>query len=510
MSQILISNLSFSYSSFFDPIFENVSLSLDSSWRLGLIGRNGKGKTTLLKLMTGAYEYSGQVQSNLHFSYFPYEVPHPEQQTIDVAVEIYPDLEEWALIRELNLLKVETDVLWRSFDSLSSGEQTKIMLAVLFLMPENFLLIDEPTNHLDLYGRDIVANYLQKKSGFILVSHDRHFLDQTIDHVLSINNASIRLEQGNYSSWMINKQRQDQFEQKENLKLQGQIRQLDRATKRTANWSDRIEATKTGQGHVDRGYIGAQSAKMMKRAKAIEKRMEQSKEEKSRLLHDIERTFALQLHPKQYFREELMRAEQLSFGYGDRCLVEDLSFNLETGDRLALIGPNGSGKSTLMKIIAGLLPSPDVPSFWMRGSFRRGTQIILSYMPQDSSFLEGDLARFARENAIEDSLFRAILNKLDFPPLQFDKDLTSYSAGQKKKVLLAKSLSESAHLYVWDEPLNYIDLISRMQIEDLLAAYDSTIVMVEHDRRFIDEVANKVILFSGDSSDSNQGHTAID
>lgn len=504
MSQIFISHLSFSYSNFFDPIFDDVSLTLDSSWRLGLIGRNGKGKTTLLQLLLGRYEYRGQIQSALNFTYFPYDVQDPDHLTIHLAEEINPTLEEWALVKELNLLAVDLSVLWRPYSSLSNGEQTKVMLAILFLMPDHFLLIDEPTNHLDMYGRDIVATYLQKKSGFILVSHDRHFLDQTIDHVLSINNANITLEQGNYSSWLINKQRQDQFEQKENIKLQGQIRQLSQAARRTESWSSQLEATKFGHGPVDRGYIGHKSAKMMKRAKAIEKRIDQAKETKSRLLHNIERTYSLQLHPKTYFRQELIRAEKLSFGYGTRTLVEDLSFTLEAGERLALIGANGSGKSTLMKIIAGQLPSPSVPDFWMKGSFQRGSQIDISYLPQDTSDLKGELVDFAGQNAIDDSLFRAILNKLDFPALQFEKRLESFSAGQKKKVLLAKSLCESAHLYIWDEPLNYIDILSRLQIETLLEDYPSTLVMVEHDRSFIDKITDKLIVFGNVSdSDSN-------
>lgn len=498
MSQIVISNLSFSYSSFYDPIFEQVNLTLDSSWRLGLIARNGKGKTTLLKLLMGEYEYSGQIQSNLNFLYFPYPINNEQQLSMDVAYEIHPSLEEWQLVRELNLLKMDADCLWQPFAQLSPGEQSKLMLAILFLMPDHFLLIDEPTNHLDLLGREIVAQYLKSKSGFILVSHDRYFLDETIDHVLSINRSSIQLEQGNYSSWLVNRQRQDQFEEKENLKLQGQIRQLNQAAERTSSWSKKAEAAKFGQGPVDRGYIGHKSAKMMQRAKSIEKRVKRASTEKAGLLHDIERSYALRIHPQAYHSKLLCRANALSFGYGDKLLVEDLNFTIEQGDKIAITGANGSGKSTLLKLIAGLLPSDEESDFWMKGDFTRASQLQLSYMPQDTKGLSGSLSDFSKENKIDDSLFRAILNKMDFPSLQFAKDIASYSAGQKKKVLLARSLSESAHLYVWDEALNYIDLMSRMQIETLIDDDDLTLVMVEHDRLFIDTVANKIIQFTDD------------
>ncbi len=496
MSQILISNLSFSYTSFFDPIFTKVNLSLDTSWRLGLIGRNGKGKTTLLKLLMGELSHSGTIQAGTLFSYFPYPIEKQDEFTIDVARQIYPELEEWQLTKELNLLEVDPSAVWRSFETLSMGEQTKVMLAILFLMPQHFLLIDEPTNHLDMEARDVVAQYLKQKNGFILVSHDRYFLDQTVDHILSINNSNITLEQGNFSSWLINKQRQDQFEEKENMKLLGEIRQLDAAAKRTGMWSTKVENSKFGQGPVDRGYIGAKSAKMMKRSKAIEKRGNRATEEKSRLLNNIDRTFELQMHPVPYFKPILIRANHISFGYGDRCLVEDLSFTVEIGDKIAIVGANGSGKSTLMRLITGDLNPAEQnqdEDFWLKGNFERGSNMKISYMPQDTSYLQGDLKEFCIERQIDESLFKAILNKLDFPSLQFDKVLESFSAGQKKKVLLAASLSEEANLYLFDEPLNYIDVLSRMQIEQVLINYDPTLIMVEHDRNFVDLIATKVI-----------------
>lgn len=493
MAQILISQLHFSYDQYYDPIFENVSLTLDSSWRLGLIGRNGKGKTTLLRLMMGDYEYGGKIHSDLAFSYFPYDVSAPSSLTLDIAADICPELESWQLRRELNLLDVDTGVLERPYNSLSMGEQTKVMLAILFLKPNQFLLIDEPTNHLDIKGREQTASYLAHKEGFILVSHDRAFLDATIDHVLSINQADITLEKGNFSSWLENKQRQDSFENKENIKLQGQIKQLEAAAERTGSWSTRVENSKIGFAVADRGFVGAKSAKMMKRSKAIEKRVKKAQEDKSGLLHNIERSFELAIHPIPYFKPVLIRALDLSFGYGDRCLVRNLSFNLERGDRLGLIGANGSGKSSLLRLICGELPNAEEADFWMEGSCDRGTRLNLSYMPQDTSKLSGELAGFARLNGIDDALFRAILNKLDFPAIQFDKRIESYSAGQKKKLLLARTLCEEANLYVWDEPLNYIDVLSRMQIGALLDNYEPTMVLVEHDRAFVEAAVTKII-----------------
>jgi len=219
MSQIYVSKLTFAYEGSYDNIFENVHFQIDTDWKLGFTGRNGRGKTTFLRLMQGQLEYSGTISANVEFDYFPFEVQHKEYLTIDVISEVYPDFLQWKLLRALNWLKVSVDVLYRPFNTLSNGEQTKVLLAALFIKDNHFLLIDEPTNHLDSHARKLVADYLNRKSGFILVSHDRPFLDRCVDHILSINKTNIEIQKGNFSTWWENKQRQDQFELAQNEKL---------------------------------------------------------------------------------------------------------------------------------------------------------------------------------------------------------------------------------------------------------------------------------------------------
>ena len=160
----------------------------------------------------GKYEYSGTISASVDFEYFPYKVRDDSQNTIDVLGEIYPDFVYWQLQREMSLLEVDEDVLYRPFSTLSKGEQTKVLLSILFLKENSFLLIDEPTNHLDMRGRELVSRYLNRKKGFILVSHDRAFLDGCVDHILSINRANIEIQKGNFSSWLENKERQDKYE----------------------------------------------------------------------------------------------------------------------------------------------------------------------------------------------------------------------------------------------------------------------------------------------------------
>ena len=212
MSTIKVSNLTFNYDNHPENIFEDVSFTIDTNWKLGFIGRNGKGKTTFLNLLMGKYEYSGQITSDVSFDYFPFVVNNQNMNSYEIAESINDNFEAWKLEREVSLMDMDIDILERPFYTLSKGEQTKVLLGILFLRENNFLLIDEPTNHLDSDARKSVAKYLERKKGFILVSHDRVFLDNCVDHILSINRSNIEVQQGNFSSWYENKVRQDNFE----------------------------------------------------------------------------------------------------------------------------------------------------------------------------------------------------------------------------------------------------------------------------------------------------------
>ena len=486
MSMIRVENLTFSYPSSYDTIFDNVTFQIDTDWKLGFVGRNGKGKTTLLNLFIGKYEYRGKIISSVQFDYFPYPVSDKKRMTEDILYEVCPLAEEWELMRELSYLDVSADVLWRRFETLSNGEQTKVLLAALFLNENHFLLIDEPTNHLDTNAREKVAAYLKKKKGFILVSHDRRFLDGCVDHILSLNRTTIEVQSGNFSSWMENFQRQKEFETAQNERLKKDIGRLQRAAQRTSVWSDQIEASKYGNGSVDRGYLGHKAAKMMKRSKTIEARQQQAIEQKSALLKNAETVDTLKIHPLTYHSDLLVSFSDVSVIYDSTKVCEPVFFEIHQGERVVIDGKNGSGKSSLLKL---LLNYPIEHT----GTVAIGSGLIISYVPQDTSHLNGNLSKFAEKNNLDESLFKAILRKMDFERVQFGKNMEDFSGGQKKKVLIAKSLCEQAHLYVWDEPLNFIDVYSRMQIEHLIKQFAPTMLLVEHDIAFREAIATKVV-----------------
>ncbi len=490
MSLIDITNLTFAYDGSYDNIFENVSFQIDTAWRLGFTGRNGRGKTTFLNLLLGRYEYSGSISSSVDFEYFPFEVRDDNASTLDVAGSITRGHPEWELLREMSLLELDEQVLHRPFCTLSNGEQTKMLLVALFLRENRFLLIDEPTNHLDMHGRKLVSRYLRGKDGYILVSHDRAFLDGCIDHILSINRTGIEIQRGNFSTWLVNKERQDSYDLSENEKLKKDIGRLAAASKRTSSWSDRLERTKYDTKNSglrpDRGYIGHKAAKMMSRSKAIEARQQSAMEEKSKLLKNIESAENLKITQLPYHANRLVSLENVSIFYGEKTVCRDISLTIERGDRVALGGRNGSGKSSIAKLIC-------TQNISYTGTFSVGSNLVISYVPQDTSSLRGDLSDYAQEHGIDQSIFKAILRKLDFSRVQFDKDMSDLSGGQKKKVLLARSLCEKSHLLIWDEPLNFIDVISRMQIEALLLEYKPTILFIEHDSKFCENISTKTV-----------------
>ena len=351
MSLIQVSHLTFCYEGSYDPVFEEVSFELDTDWKLGFIGRNGQGKTTFLQLLMGRYEYQGTISASVDFDYFPFQVPDPEEMAIEVAQRHSPDLELWKFKRELGLLQVPEDVLYRPFFTLSNGEQTKVLLALLFLKENQFLLLDEPTNHLDQKAKGEIVRYLKGKKGFILVSHDRMLLDQCVDHILSINRANIEVQKGNFSSWRHNKELQDRYEQEKDARLKKEIKRMDTAARRTANWSDQVEKSK--KGAADKGYVGHKAAKMMQRAKNAERRREQAVEEKKALLRNLDEEESLKLHPLSHHARRLVEVSQVSIAYGGRTVCRIPDFTVESGERVALVGRNGSGKSSLLKLIAG-------------------------------------------------------------------------------------------------------------------------------------------------------------
>ena len=490
MSLISVNNLTFCYDGSYNNIFEDVSFNIDTDWKLGLIGRNGKGKTTFLKLLQGKYKYKGTISKNVDVDYFPFEVTNKDRMAIEIVNEIAPNVEDWEIMKELNLLNADTEILYRNFNLLSGGEQVKILLTSLFLKGNNFLLIDEPTNHLDIETRNNLVSYLEKKKGFILVSHDRNFLDKVVNHIIAINNSNIEIQQGNFSSWKENKDRQDNFEIMQNERLQKDINRLEIASKNVAKWSNEAEKGKSkkfnSETTIDKGYVGHKASKMMKSSKVMEQRIDRAIDEKTNLLRNVDRNDKLKLIPLTSNKNPLVLINNLQVKYNDKTIFNPISFEVNNGDRVAIIGKNGIGKTSILKLILG-------EKIQYNGEFKVANDLKISYVSQNTDYLKENLKSFVQENKIDESIFKAMLVKMRLSKNDFDTNIQDMSEGQKKKVLIAKSISEQANIYIWDEPLNYIDILTREQIEDTILNYNPTIIFVEHDERFIEKIATKII-----------------
>lgn len=490
MSTITIDQLNFAYDGQ-APLFDHTSFNLDTQWHLGLVGRNGRGKTTLLKLLLGQLPHTGTITTKAPLTYFPQPIADPSQLTL-YALQADADFEQWQLEREMNLLGMDPDLLWRPYQNLSGGEQTKVRLALLFVDQNAFALIDEPTNHLDVTSRAKVAQYLQQKSGFIVVSHDRQFLDTVCDHVLAIDRQQIQLFQGNYTTYATAKANQDQQEQNEDQKLRHEITRLNQTAKEKAEWSNAREKTKFGDRHVknsavvpDRGFVGARAARMMQKRKNLEQRMDKEIQAKSGLLKNIETIDPLTIQVVPDHHPVFVHADHVTANFDGQALFEPVSFEVRPGERVALVGPNGIGKSSLLEAlvdqfpdeVSGTLTHPDLSFSWVR----------------QQNHATGTLKAFAELHHLDYQSLLNNLKKLGLERSSFTTPIESLSMGQQKKVALAASLVTPANLYIWDEPLNYLDLFNQDQLAESILAAKPTILFVEHDEAFIKRVATKVI-----------------
>ncbi|MDR2404955.1 MAG: ATP-binding cassette domain-containing protein [Deltaproteobacteria bacterium] len=491
MSTIIIKDLSFNYPGG-DPLFSSLSLNIDTSWKLGLVGRNGRGKTTLLRLLEGTLEHTGSIITPFPLPYFPPELPNEGLNALELTLALRPDngLLEWKLKREADFLKLPENTLKRPIGELSGGERVKVLLSILFTEDEVFPLIDEPVRNLDREGRIVVARYLSLKKGFILVSHDRELLDGAVDHIISLNPEGAELCRGNFSVWWENREREEKRRELNALMLKKDIKRLEEAAQKSSDWAKSTEKGKYGKGPVNRGFIGHKAAKMQKKSKNITRRREKAVEERREIVKTEKKSSELSLKPLIFEGGVIARATSLSAGYDEKPVLTDLSFTINQGDRLALKGPNGSGKSLLMKLLMG-------EGRIIAGELKVSKRAIVSFVPQNPDATTLNLREMAKERGLDEGRFKSLLRLLGFTREALNSDFSSLSLGQRKKAYLAASILTEAHLYLWDEPLANVDIISRMEIENLLTKSKITLVVCEHDFTFLEKVATSFISLAG-------------
>lgn len=491
MTTITLHQLTFSYEAQSQPLFKQLNLQFDTSWRLALVGRNGAGKTTFLQLLNGQLPYHGQINFASSCRYFPQTVTDPHQ-TVSELIAQQEKVEPWQVQRELDLLQIKKAVLTQPFDTLSGGEQTKVLLACAFADETAFPLLDEPTNHLDLASRQLLATYLrQKRQGYFVTSHDRHFLNQVSNHVCAIERQQIIQYQGNFAVYEREKQARDQFELAKNETLKHEITRLKISSREKRDWSYNREKDKFGDQHnkgtgsPNRGFIGARAARVMKKAKNVQTRMDNQIAAKSQLLKNIETVDPLTLNYQPDYHRTLFTLQEVTLSYGTTPLFTPVTLTVKRGDRIAILGPNGMGKYSLLLAMQQRFPGK------ITGLISSPQQLATSVIQQKERYHAGTIPDFIEQHQLNQNDFLNNLHKLGVERKQFDEPIANLSLGQQKKIQLAASQATPAACYLWDEPLNYLDVFNQEQLETMLAASNATMIFVEHDQAFIDHVATK-------------------
>ena len=464
-------NLTFEYEGSFEPVFEEISFSVDTNWKLGFIGRNGKGKTTFLNLLMGKYPYQGKISTSTVFDYFPYHVTETQkkQTAAEFFDELKPSCELWRVLIEMEDLQADAALLYRPFGTLSFGEQTKVLLAVLFSGENDFLLIDEPTNHLDIESIQWLEDFLiNNGKAVIVISHDRKFVDNITTRTIEVTMGRIYDYKVNYSQYLtLRKERREQ-----------QQKAYDEQQKFIAETKEFIERFK---GTYSKTLQVQSRVKMLEKLELLEV--------------DEEDTSALRLKfpPSPRSGSYPVIMEGVGKTYGNHVVFRNANLTVERGDKVAFVGKNGEGKSTLVKCI--------MKEIEHEGTLTLGHNVQIGYFAQNqASLMDENLTVF---QTIDDVAKGEIRNKIrDLlgafmfgGPEESMKKVKVLSGGERTRLAMIKLLLEPVNLLILDEPTNHLDMKTKDILKQALLDFDGTLIVVSHDRDFLDGLVSKVYEF---------------
>ena len=503
-----------------DTILENVSFTVNEGDKVGIIGVNGTGKTTLFKILSGIYGYDsgdiylgkgveiGYLEQNTNF--------HSEGTIFEEVLEVFKDLIEMeTYLRDLEVkianessnpnskelekimneysnklekfselngygykseakgvlkgLGFSDEDMDKKINILSGGEKTRVLLAKLLLKNPSLLLLDEPTNHLDSEAIEWLEVFLKQYKGtVIIISHDRYFLDQVVNRVFEIHNKKLRTYNGNYSKFIELSKVEKELEIKKFEDQQKEIKKQEESI-------DRLKA------------YGRE--KHLKRARSKEKMLD-----KVEVLDRPEmyrKKANIKFSPSVTSGNDVLEARDISMGYGDRTLFRNLNLNIYRGEKVALIGPNGAGKSTLFKIIMNNLQP-------LTGSVKLGTNVHVDYFHQEQKTLNLD-------NTIIDEIWndhpqltqttlRTMLGAFLFEDEEVFKKISTLSGGERARVAILKLILSNSNFLLLDEPTNHLDIDSKEVLEEALLNYEGTLFTISHDRYFLNTVIDKILV----------------
>jgi macrolide transport system ATP-binding/permease protein len=458
-------------------IFEKINASVQHGDIIGIIGKNGAGKSTLLQLIN---QDIAATEGHLKWLKENLVIRMVEQET-----ENYDLTEE--NFTEMKLLE-KWQVPTNDFQKMSGGEKLKARLARGFAVEADLLLLDEPTNHLDELSMELLQEQIKKYKGtIILVSHDRYFLDAVTTKIWSIESKKLIEHKGNYSSYMEAREQKRLTQQREYDKQQKKIKQVEGQMKEITSWSQKAHAQSTKQ-EFPKEYYRAKAKRMDAQVKSKQKRLEKELEKNKveRLEEEYTVSFSIEANKKKGKR--FLEIKDLSKKYGSRVLFEKGNITIQHGEKVAIIGPNGSGKTTLLNIILGKEKADG--DVWISPTANIGylTQAVF-----DLPLEETPEQLFFKETFAERGKVQTLMKHLGFMPSQWKEPIKNMSMGERVKCKLIAYILEEKDVLILDEPTNHLDLPSREQLEETLSQYNGTLLVVSHDRYFLEKITTSKI-----------------
>ncbi|MHB0799254.1 ABC-F type ribosomal protection protein [Bacillus thuringiensis] len=498
-------------------IFENISLEIKNGERVGLVGRNGSGKTTIFGLLTGmesldagaihmkkgtrighvaqipkfdevltvydvlssAFKVEKELEKEMH-ALEKNMAEEQEQSSLQKLMERYGIIQEkFAFLGgyeiEANIMKVAnglqvTDLFSRVFTELSGGEQTKVSLAYMLLQKPDLLLLDEPTNHLDLFAVEWLEQFLKEYTGTVMViSHDRYFLDEVVTKIFDLEDGEIHVYHTNYSQFVEEKEERLLQEFQAYQEQQKKIKKMKEAIKRLREWANQANPPNEG---------------LHKRARNMERALERIEKLKRPILE--RKQMGLQFEGQERSGKDVVVMKEVSKGFAGRPLFEQANLHVRFQERAAIVGRNGTGKTTLLKLLLKEI-NPDV------GEIRIGSSVKIGYLSQHTygNVKSNVLEAFREYVAVTEGEARHILAKFLFYGPAVFKKVTQLSGGEKMRLRLAQLMYQDINFLILDEPTNHLDIESREVLEEALEQYNGTILAVSHDRYFLNKLFEK-------------------
>ena len=492
------------------PLFSNVNFTIENNARIGLVGPNGVGKTTLLKIMTGKQEAThGEftVNKGIELGYIAQEHDFDESKSIwDEMITVFQPLidqgkqleqlqyaladhpEDQDLLKKLDqaqfsfeqaggyTYQAEMKSMLNGFNfpqaawqkqiaSMSGGEKTRLSFVKLLLKKPPLLLLDEPTNYLDLDTLDWLEAFLKNYPGAIVtVSHDQYFLDHLATQIFELNHGALTIFKGNYSQYLAQRELRDQQQE--------------------AAFEKQQEEIKRQEEFIQKNIVRASTTKQAQsRRKALEK---------MDLIDPPKHSGKVRISFKSArpSGKEVLILKDLTIGYPDKVMLRDIDFQINKGDRVAVIGPNGIGKSTLLKTVVKQLEPKG-------GSIKYGASLDIGYYDQELQGLDYSKTVidtiWDKHRDMDEKDIRSILASFLFTAKDIDKKVSQLSGGQRARLTLTVLSMEHDNFLLMDEPTNHLDIEAKEVLEKALASYDGTLLFVSHDRYFINQLANKIV-----------------